>query len=97
MADHLTDLTSAESHTVKPWLSSRLDFAPPVEDFAGEGFALVGGRFDYLDGKPVAALVYRFRQHIIHVLSGLRQKTRRFPFKAEPSVVTTWYASIPKE
>src|SRR5262245_6990026 len=27
MADHLTDLTSDERHTVKPWLSTRLDFA----------------------------------------------------------------------
>jgi anti-sigma factor RsiW len=67
MADHLTDLTSAERHSVKPWLANRLDFAPPVHDLAGEGFLLVGGRLDYLGGKPAAAIVYRHRQHLINV------------------------------
>jgi anti-sigma factor RsiW len=67
MADHLTDLTSAERHSVKPWLSNRLDFAPPVHDFSSEGFALLGGRLDYLGGKPAAAIVYRHRQHLINV------------------------------
>jgi anti-sigma factor RsiW len=67
MVDHLTDLTSTERHSVKPWLSNRLDFAPPVHDFASEGFSLVGGRLDYVAGKPAAAIVYRHRQHLINV------------------------------
>jgi anti-sigma factor RsiW len=67
MADHLTDLASAERHSVKPWLSNRLDFAPPVHDLTTDGFVLVGGRLDYLGGKPAAAVVYRYRQHIINV------------------------------
>jgi len=67
LVDHATDVISTDSHTVKPWFNGKLDFSPQVKNFAAQGFALQGGRLEYINNRTSSALVYKRRAHIINV------------------------------
>lgn len=67
MANHLTDVLSSDHHTVKPWFAGKITFAPSVPELQPQGFPLVGGRVEFVNGRTAAALVYGRGLHTINL------------------------------
>jgi anti-sigma factor RsiW len=97
LTSHQIDVASSDQHTVKPWLSSKLDFSPTVADLTTAGFPLRGGRLDYVDNRPVAVLVYGHRQHVIDLFiwpdDGMTDRSRTRGFSKRGLNVLRWGAA----
>jgi anti-sigma factor RsiW len=54
---------------VKPWLARKVPQSPDVVDLSANGFPLIGGRVDVIDGNPVATIVYGRAQHLVSLMT----------------------------
>lgn len=87
---HLLDVPSSDHHTVKPWFAGKLDFSPAVKDV--EGFPMLGGRLEYLEGHPAAALIYGRRNHTINVFTWPSVPTAAAEQTRNGYHIESWYS-----
>ena len=66
-------VVSTDRHTVKPWFQGKLPFSFNLPEGLPEDTTLEGANLSYLNGQPVAQLLYNIGRHRVSVF--LRQKS----------------------
>lgn len=61
------DIASNDRHNVRPWFDARIAISPPTPDLSAQGFPLIGGRIDVVNGAPAPSIVYRAGAHVVSV------------------------------
>ncbi|WP_161603763.1 anti-sigma factor family protein [Noviherbaspirillum massiliense] len=79
LENHLVDVAETQAGRLASWFGRRLPYRVDVRDLSAQGYALVGGRLDYLYTRPLAAVVYRQERHVINVLIWPSSKSDDFP------------------
>ena len=87
MGNHMIDVASSDQHTVKPWFAGHADVSPPAVDFAAQGFTLIGGRTDYVDGARTAVVVYRHGAHVINLFAWADRNTPFCPARDRATAI----------
>jgi anti-sigma factor RsiW len=77
VGSHAIDVVSTDRHTVKPWFGAHGDVSPVVADFSAAGYALLGGRLDYIDHRRASVSVYQHGAHTVDVFSWAADGTRQ--------------------
>lgn len=99
MHDNLVEVASNDRHTVAPWFSGKVPFAPPVNDMSAHGFQLLGGRVQKINSQGIAVVLYKMRKHVISIFvmlnknnSGLTLSTQSQPIRDRGFNLLTWQA-----
>ena len=87
---HLTDVQTTNQHIVKPWFNGKIDFSPPVPELADQGFPLIGGRLDSVDGKTVPAIVYKRRLHTVNLFVWPAKDSSERALVKDGFAITEW-------
>src|SRR6476469_6213657 len=87
---HLMDVQTTNQHIVKPWFNGKIDFSPPVPELADQGFPLIGGRLDSVDGKTVPAIVYKRRLHTVNLFVWPAKDSSERALVKDGFAITEW-------